>query len=305
MGRKVNQPDEGPQDSRVPLLEAIATRMGELRRSERKVAEAVLASPGDVVHLSMAALAERAGVSEPTVMRFCTAMGARGFQAFKLELAQTVALGLPATHSAIEPGESVPTLIGKVFDQSISSLDRARRALETERIEEAVELLARAGEIVFAGFGASSIVAQDAQQKFPLFGVPCSAPVDAHQQFIAASMAGPGTVFVALSNTGRTQSVLDVAAVAQEQGARVIGITGEQSPLAELADVPLVVKTFEDTDFYTPTLSRLAALVVIDVLATGVALRRPPEHLARLQRMKEELTAMRTGARKAVSPRVE
>jgi len=272
--------------------------MSELRRSERKVAEAVLASPGDVVHLSMAALAERAGVSEPTVMRFCTAMGARGFQAFKLELAQTVALGLPATHSAIEPGESVPTLITKVFDQSISSLDRARRALDTARIEQAVELLAGASEAIFVGFGASSIVAQDAQQKFPLFGIPCSAPVDAHQQFIAASMARPGTVMVALSNTGRTQSVLDVAADARQQGVQVIGITGEQSPLAELADVPLVVKTFEDTDFYTPTLSRLAALVVIDVLATGVALRRPPEHLVRLQRMKEELTAMRTGTRR-------
>lgn len=298
MSVAANRPGQAPESGGLPLLEAIATRMSELRRSERKVAEAVLASPGDVVHLSMAALAERAGVSEPTVMRFCTAMGARGFQAFKLELAQTVALGLPATHSAIEPGESVPTLITKVFDQSISSLDRARRALDTARIEQAVELLAGASEAIFVGFGASSIVAQDAQQKFPLFGIPCSAPVDAHQQFIAASMARPGTVMVALSNTGRTQSVLDVAADARQQGVQVIGITGEQSPLAELADVPLVVKTFEDTDFYTPTLSRLAALVVIDVLATGVALRRPPEHLVRLQRMKEELTAMRTGTRR-------
>lgn len=282
---------------RAAFLETIAERSTALRRSERKVADVVLAAPKDVLGLTMAGLAHLSGVSEPTVMRFCTAMGANGFPAFKLQLAGSLALGLPVTHTAIMPGDSVRDLATKVFDQTITSLDLARSRIDTTRIEEAISLLVNARHAVFVGFGASGIVALDAEQKFPLFGIPCSAPVDAHQQFIAASMSGPGTVIVAISNTGRTEAILDVARVARKQGASVIGIAGERGPLLENSDVPLLVETFDDTDVHTPSVSRIAALVVIDILATGVALRRPPDHLRRLEAMKEDLAAMRSGAR--------
>ena len=138
-------------------------------------------------------------------------------------------------------------------------------------------------------------MAEDAQQKFPLFGVPCTAPIDAHQQFIAASMSRPTSALVAISNTGRTRSVIDCAKVARANGATVVGISGARTPLLEHCDVGLVVESLEDTDFYTPTTSRLAQLVVIDILATGVALRQGPDEIERMRTMKEQLTAMRTG----------
>jgi RpiR family carbohydrate utilization transcriptional regulator len=64
----------------------------------------------------------------------------------------------------------------------------------------------------------------------------------------------------------------------------------------ELADVALVVRTFEDTDIYTPTVSRLAGLVLVDILATSVAVRRGGEHLERLRGMKEALARFRGSA---------
>ena len=73
----------------------------------------------------------------------------------------------------------------------------------------------------------------------------------------------------------------------------MISITGRPSPLSDVADIALVVRTFEDTDVYTPSTSRIAGLVVIDVLATGVALRRSPEHSEAVRRMKSELALMR------------
>jgi DNA-binding MurR/RpiR family transcriptional regulator len=60
--------------------------------------------------------------------------------------------------------------------------------------------------MIFVGAGASGIVAQDAQQKFPLFRVPCQAPADHHQQFIAASLSVESTVVGALSHTAGTRS---------------------------------------------------------------------------------------------------
>jgi RpiR family carbohydrate utilization transcriptional regulator len=288
---------ESAADAEAPhgtLLETIAGRLGQLRQSEKKVADVILANPIAAMEFNMAGLADEAGVSEPTVMRFCAAIGFDGFRSFKIALAQAIALGLPVTHSAIGRDDTTADVAEKVFNHTISSLDRARRHLDVVAVERAIELLTHAGRLLFIGFGASGIIAQDAQQKFPIFGVPCDAPVDYHQQFIAASMSSPDTVVVAISHTARTHETLRVAEAARDVGASVVAITGDEGPLSYIADVEVRLSTFEDTDFYTPTVSRLAGLVVIDILATGVSLRKPSRDLARIGIMKESLARMRS-----------
>ncbi len=285
---------QGANVAGATLLETISSRMVSLRQSERKVAKLVLEDPVEAMRYNMAGLAEAAGVSEPTVMRFCSAIGFSGFRAFKLELAHTIALGMPMALTAIDEDDSLRVMTEKVFSRTISSLDRAYRHLNGEVLEQAIEMVASASELVFVGAGASAIVAQDAQQKFPLFGIPCQAPADYHQQFISASMSGPSTVFVAISNTAKTRTVLRVAALAKSKGAKVLAIVGDRGPITEVADLSIEVNTFEDTDLYTPTVSRLAGLVVIDVLATGVSFRRGPVAAERIREMKEELAQMRS-----------
>lgn len=284
------------------LLDAIDGALPRLRPSERKVGLAVLADPRSAMRSSLADLAQAAHVSEPTVVRFCSAIGIPRFADFRLELAQSLALGIPATLSSITTDDSVVTIAEKVFDYALTSFDHARRTLDTDTLERATALLAGAREIVFLGFGASGIVAQDAEQKFPLFRAPCGAPVDAHQQFIAVSLAEPGTVVVAISNTGRTASIREAVAVARANGAQTIGISGERRFLLEEVDVPIVVETLENTDLYTPSLSRLAQLAVVDVLATAVAIRHDPGYLERLRSMKLGLTRMRTGEPRQSDP---
>ncbi len=282
------QPDHDP-----PLLERLSGAMGSLRKSERKVGQLVAEDPTFVISATMAQLAEAAGVSEPTVMRFCTALAFDGFQAFKLALAQALAIGLPATLSSIGRTDSLEQIAAKTFDHTISSLDRARRYLDVKQIDRAVKAIVRASDLVLVGLGASAIIAVDAEQKAPMFGIPTSAPTDSHQQFIAASMARPETVFVVISNTGRTLSIIRVAETAHRNGATVIGISGDDTPLLHECDIPIVIRTIEDTDVYTPTVSRLAGLVLVDVLATAVALARDQGHMDRLTQMKEDLTTFR------------
>jgi RpiR family transcriptional regulator, carbohydrate utilization regulator len=270
----------------TPLMERLSRGLERLRPSERKVAELVLHDPARAMRLSMAAVAGAAGVSEPTVMRFCNGLGFDGFQSFKYALAEALAIGIPVTHSAIRLEDPVDAVAAKIFDHTLSSLDRTRRSLDADAVAAAVDLLLGARDVLFVGQGASGIIAQDALQQAVLFGVPCAAPADLHQQFMSASMCRAGSVLVAISNTGRTTSILDIAAQGKRRGAKVIGITGGPGPLLEVAHVGVVLRTFEDTDIYTPTISRLAGMVLIDVLAA-------PEHLERLGQMKEALSSFR------------
>ena len=283
------------------VLELILVRLPDLRKSDRRVAEHILADPHAALGATVAETARKAQVSEPTVMRFCAALGFEGFQDFKLKLAHSMALGMPATQSVLEAADTPQTLADKVFDYTMTSLDWARSRLDHQAVGRAIDLLTTAKRIEFFGFGASWIVAADAQQKFPLFGVPCLVHTDSHQQFIAASMMQPGDVAVVISNTGRTSAILDVIRAAREMGATVIGISGHAERMRRLCDLLLVVETLENTDVYTPITSRLAALVLIDILAVGVAMRRGSDHQKRISDMKRRLRVMRSGESDAYS----
>jgi RpiR family carbohydrate utilization transcriptional regulator len=290
------EPETASENPRARnVLEAVRVRRDTLRRSERKVADLVLADAPRILGATLAETAERAGVSQPTVIRFCTAIGCTGFQDFRLRLAHSLALGTPATHSVLRDTDGPAALVEKIFDYTISSLDWARHHLDKAALAAAIALLEKAQAIEFFGFGASGIVARDAQQKFPLFGVPCGAQLDSHQQLMVATMLRRGDVAVIISNTGRTRSLLDIAETARRAGAAVVAITGSASPLAAACDVTLVVETLDNTDVYTPTISRIAALVVIDILSTAVALRRGADHLDRFRAMKRQLNALRFG----------
>jgi RpiR family carbohydrate utilization transcriptional regulator len=282
-----------PQAPLRNILEVIRNSHAALRKSERKVADLVLADPQRVLGGTLADTAAEADVSQPTVIRFCNALGCAGYQDFKLRLAHGLALGTPATHSVLLPTDTPSAVVEKIFDYTITSLDWARRNLDAAAMAAAIEVLERARSIEFFGFGASGIVARDAQQKFPLFGVPCGAQLDSHQQIMSASVMREGDVAVVISNTGRTRSLIEIADVARESGATVIGITGARTPLAAHCDIALVVETLENTNVYTPTISRIAALVVVDILSTAVALRRNDGDAARFNLMKRHLNSLR------------
>jgi RpiR family carbohydrate utilization transcriptional regulator len=276
------------------VLEIVRVTREALRKSDRKVADAILADPRRFLTATVAETALLADVSQPTVIRFCAAIGCGGFQDFKLRLAQALALGTPATHSVLLESDGAEEIFDKIFDYTITSLDWARNRIDKTHLAHAVDLLAAASRIEFFGFGASGIVAQDAAQKFPLFGVPCGAQMDAHQQIMVASLLGPQDVAVVISNTGSTRSLFEIADIARGNGAKVIGLIGNTAPLMAHCDVTILIETLDNTDVYTPTISRIAALTVIDVLSTAVAMRRDPAHRSRVAAMKELLRSSRS-----------
>ena len=102
------------------MLEKIQSQLEHLSKSERKVAEVILASPDNAIHSSIAALALEANVSEPTVNRFCRSMDTRGFPDFKLHLAQSLANGTPYVNRNVNEDDSVESYTGKIFESAMA-----------------------------------------------------------------------------------------------------------------------------------------------------------------------------------------
>jgi RpiR family carbohydrate utilization transcriptional regulator len=275
------------------LLQRIRQRLDELNRSERKVADVILADPAQATGLSIASLAQAASVSEPTVNRFCRSFNAKGYPDFKIKLAQSLAGGTPYVSQSVEPGDAAVDYTRKIFGATIAALDEASRTIDPARIERVVDYLIQAKQIHFFGLGASGAVAQDAQHKFFRFNLPVTSYVDVLMQRMVASACHTGDVVVVISWTGRTRELVDIAQLARESGAVVLGITAPGSPLATECTETLEVPTPEDTDVYMPMTSRMIQLTLIDVLATGVTLRRGEGFLPHLKKIKDSLRETR------------
>jgi len=277
----------------VNLLEQIRQRLDSLNKSERKVATVILRDPQSATRLSITALAQASGVSEPTVNRFCRSFDNSGYPDFKIQLAQSLAGGMPYVSRSVEQDDTAEEYTDKIFASTIAALDSARQSLEPALITRAVDYLSQAKQVAFMGLGASGPVAQDAQHKFFRLNIPVMAYDDVLMQRMFAAGTNTGDVVVVISYTGRTRELVDIACLARESGATVIGITSAHSQLAEQCTLLLPVPVQEDTDVYMPMTSRIIQLTLLDVLATGVTLRRGVDFQRYLKKIKDSLIPTR------------
>nr|WP_154381187.1 SIS domain-containing protein [Pseudoduganella rivuli] len=271
------------------MLDSIRTQLDALSKSERKVALAVLENPARIVDQNITALARTAQVSEPTVVRFCRTLGYDGWHEFKLKLAQGLALALPGLNEQPAQDDLAADLINKICSRSINTLLDLRNNLRPEAIQKALDILSKANKIEFYGQGTSGIVATDAQHKFFRSGVPTVAYADPAIHSIAAALMREGDAVVAISQRGNSPALVRSVKLARRGGAEVIVLAPSGTPLADLATVLIPIDLIFNIDPYTPISARLAYLVVIDVLAVGLALQRGPEFRKKMQNAQKAL----------------
>jgi DNA-binding MurR/RpiR family transcriptional regulator len=267
--------------------------MASLRNSEKKVARCVMEDPHSVVSLSITELAERAGTSEPTVIRFCRKLGLTGYMELRLNLARD----LPSTghiYENVGESDSIAQIVGKILNSHREAISNTLNKVSLEVLESAIEALSSARRVEFYGLGGSAIVAMDAHHKFFRLGISCIAYEDPHMQVMSAALLAPGDVAVAISHTGSTKDIIESVKVARKAGATVIGILGqEKCPLSKLCDIPISVYSQEAALRLAPMTSRLAQMAIIDVLFVSVAMKDFRDTRNRLDRVKRALVDKR------------
>lgn len=259
------------------MLERVKASLPSLAPAEQRVGRLVLSDPRAFANFPISVLADRAHVSKPTVVRFCRSMGYDGLSDFKLKLAGSVNEGVPFIHRSVDADDKTGDVMVKVIDNTVAAFLKYRNDAITGAIEKAVTALAETfttgRRIEFYGAGNSGIVAQDAQHKFFRLGVNTIAYSDGHMQVMSASMLKAGDCVVVISNSGRTRDLMDACDIARKNGATTIVITTTGSPLASAGQIHLAADHPEGFDKYSPMVSRLMHLMIIDILATCVALR--------------------------------
>ena len=280
------------------MLDRVQACLPSLAPAEQRVAKLCLADPRAFTMLPVAQLADRAHVSKPTVVRFCRSVGYNGLADFKQKLAGTVNEGVPFIHRSVDADDNTADVLVKVIDNTVAAFLKYRNEASSNQIDKAVAALVSAfqtgRQVQFFGVGNSGVVAQDAQHKFFRLGLHSTAYSDGHMQVMSASILQKGDCVLIISNSGRTRDLMDACDIARKNGSTTIVITASGSPLASAGHIHLSADHPEGFDRYSPMVSRLLHLLIIDVLATTVALRIGANTVQpMLSRMKDNLRSKR------------
>lgn len=246
----------------------------DLPPAERCVAEIVSSDYEAATRMTIAELAARAEVSQPTVTRFCRSVGCASFAEFKISLATTLTVAAAYLKSERVFDDDTGQLAHTVMMRAAGAVRDCLDQLDTGVVARAIEALAACRRIdLYGQGGGSAAMIEDARLRLFRLGLPVCAYVDGHQQRMSASTLQPGDGVLAISNSGRSKPVVEAVEIARSFGAVTIALTRPGSPLAEAADVVIAVSIAEGDNVLMPTASRYAHMAVIDTLAAGIAMK--------------------------------
>ncbi|MEO0561704.1 MAG: MurR/RpiR family transcriptional regulator [Chloroflexota bacterium] len=258
-------------DVNTPLA-AIQANMDGFSKAEAKVAQWVLAHPAGVAASTIADTAAQAGVSEATVVRFCKSAGYKGYLNFRFALTQMLANPMNSIHSEIQPTDTVPQIAERIIYASIASLQDTLSHIDPAQLEQAVEAVRGARQVLIVGVGTSAPFALDLYNKLIRLGLPCEAVNDPYIQLTRLALLTPEDVVVAVSHSGASAEPVDALRYARERDITTIAITGSvPSPITQHSDIILQYSARETR--LEPIIARISLLAVSDVFFTVLAMQ--------------------------------
>lgn len=283
-------------DISARVREAIAEFSG----ASLSIAQYLLDDPASVTVSPIGELAALTQTSPASITRFCRAIGVESYPELRLRLASE--LGRSGADALIaEKGEAgtghegIAPLVARL---TARVLRRAAEALDEGQVQACARLLLGARRIVLFGIGGSATAAQEAHLRLHLLGLPVWAPISFHDAMVAASLLQKNDVLVAISRSGRTTEVINVAGQARERGAQVITLTSfGVAALARFSTLVLLLPAEELDTGHGAAAVKYGQLLVIDAVAAAVARQLDGKAKEALARSAQALAPFRGATR--------
>lgn len=252
------------------VFDKISAAYYELTAAEKRTADFILDNRQRSQYLSIAELAEYSGVAEATVSRFCRRLGYKGFNAFKLAIANAIP---GAGHDEgllsgpVNAEDSTEVMARKLYSADQTAMLQTLQLIDPEGIRRAADLLCEAGRVVCMGQGGSMLMAEDANHLFSTVSGKFSAVADSHSQVMTAVNMQPEDLILFFSYSGATRDMIDTMTAAKSRGVRLLLITRfPKSPGTALADLTLSCGSNEGPLQLGSVPAKIAQLFLLDVL---------------------------------------
>lgn len=283
-----------PSDTDAPVLHRIAAKLPYMPAALRQVGELILRDPETARLMSITTLAKTADVAESTVSRFARELDFGSYRELRLGITEAAYASRVANHTpegeyvynGLAKDDPVDDIVRKITINSSQSLQQTAQRLDPDALEAAIQMIDDANLVTFACMGSSSIAAEEGVMRFIRAGKRCALYRDQSLQAMLATIVGAGDLVIALSDSGRSATIVEVIRQARAHGAKTLAITSDpESPAAKSAEAVLFTSaTPSGGALYGESVAaKWGQLLVIDVLYAAFAARRFDDTLAHLQ----------------------
>ncbi len=260
------------------FLFEIRKKYRELSPSEQKAADVILEGSGETAGYTIEQFAHKAGVSQPTVLRFANAMGLKGYKELKTRMIQIYAaeqkkeIQKEILDFPIQETDKLLELPAKVILTNIRHMEECLKSISTYEYVRAVHALDRAEHISVFAVENSACTAEDFATKMTYIGKQVSFQKDGYLQHITAGSLTPKDVAMGISHTGKSRQTVDALAAAKAAGAMTIAITNSETAIMNrYADMVLCTEN-QQYMYGDAIFSRCAQVTIVDMLYLGVFL---------------------------------
>jgi DNA-binding MurR/RpiR family transcriptional regulator len=272
----------GREDRDPRVGEVVRQRLDSLSPAERRLARVLLASYPIAGLESVARFAERAAVSPPTVTRFITKLGFRGYPEFQESLRHEVQARLSSPLARYRDEPKRDSAVNDALDAATHNLKTSQELLSERDLKEAVELLADVRRrVLVLGGRVSATLARYLTGQLHLLR-PGISLVDAERSAPAQQLIDMRkTDLLVVFDYRRYQpDTIESARIAASRGCNVILFTDPWlSPASAFARQVLVTSV----DMVGPFDSLVGAVAVVEALVVAVLRRLGPKAEARMQ----------------------
>ena len=277
------------------ILDQISAQYPELTPSQKKVASYLHNNINEAFLLNSFQIAKKANVSEATVTRLISNLGFSNFSEFKKEIAQRVVKDFSTTKRLTDSAEILEapgSIFAEILNGDIENISTLRATISDQLFHKAVKKLCSARSIYVLGLRSSFALAfyLAFDLRFFLDKIILLKPGigDIPEQVLGVRK---DDVLVVISFRRYTRESFDIAEKIKKKEASVIAITNsELSPIAKLADVPLITSTKIPTYIESYT----APMSLINALITSIALRKKDKAISALNKLENTFEEFQT-----------
>jgi len=278
------------EQNKPSALLSIESLYSELTVSEKRIANYILNNKKDIIHLSVTEVAEGSKTSASTVVRTCVKLGYRGFQDFKITIAQEIGNPINTIFEKVKEEDNPLEILRKDIDSIIHTLNLTLKVINRNEFENAAKAICNCHKVAIFGCGNSSAIAFDAAHKFTRAGLNVIACSDPHKQIMISVNLTSDDVAIGISHSGSSKDVVDSIEIAKESGAKIICITNcSKSPITEISDYKLFTASEETKYRIIGLSSRIAQLAIIDALYIYISLKNKKKAIIAMNRTEKAL----------------
>lgn len=260
-----------PEDN---ILIKIRRLLPYLNPALKRVGRYALENTDIIKKLKISELAAKCDVSEATVTRFVKEIGLNNFQNFKIRLAEISPENVIKAKSKekfvyddVDQNDPIEKIVEKILFRNIEAMQDTQRVINPFEIERAVKAIDKADFMVLYCVGTSTIAAESAKMRFYRIGKQCIVYNDPAHLAVSSSILKNGNVAIGISNSGSTVFTVNALKAAKENGATTICITNsDDSSITRYSDIKLFTAAKESSFFQESMLSRIAQILIIDIL---------------------------------------